>query len=58
MLEWQHMNKDGSTTSAMLPGPAPELNDAHAHDGRHYVVLCILSDRPDNAPDLVIAEEV
>lgn len=58
MLEWRLMNKDGSTTSALLPGSGPELDSAHVHGGKEYVVRCVLTDRPDNDPDLVIAEEV
>ena len=58
MLEWRFMNKDESSITALLPGPEPDLDSAHVHGGRNYVVRCILSDRPDNAPDLVIAEEV
>jgi len=58
MFEWQHMNRDGSTTTTLLPGSEPELDSAHVHGGRNYVVRCVLIDRPNNAPDLVIAEEV
>ena len=58
MLEWRLMNKDGSTGSALLPGSEPALDSAHVHDGRNYVVRCVLIDRPDSEHDLVIAEEV
>jgi hypothetical protein len=58
MLEWRFMNKDESTTSALLPGSEPELDSTHVHGGRNYVVRCVLIDRPDSEHDLVIAEEV